>query len=407
MNAALYQANHPARFWKLETKPAPSADQWAAAAACAASLLPSAALGRGTAIPDLLEMTLGEGQFGPEHWRLSRARRIYYRLKPLLPRKAIGGLRRMHRRALETDDHGLGWPVEDRYAWFMWSTVRHLLQVAGATEASFVYFWPKGCSCAFVLTHDIETAAGQRFVPRVADLEERLGFRSSFNFVAERYPLDHGLIRDLQSRGFEVGVHGLKHDGRLFSSRREFERRAAKINDHLRALGAVGFRSPLTHRNPEWMQSLDIEYDLSFFDTDPYEPLPGGTMSLWPFQLGRFLELPYTLVQDFTLTDVLRETTAALWLQKLEFLERFNGMALLNTHPDYLRSEGRFELYADFLQQIRYRDNYWSALPRDVARWWRERAEAEDVASLRGAVEGVIRLREDGQVAVEVPAWVS
>jgi hypothetical protein len=241
----------------------------------------------------------------------------------------------------------------------------------------------------------------------VAELEERLGFRSSFNFVAERYPLDRGLIRDLQSRGFEVGVHGLKHDGRLFSSRREFERRAAKINDHLRALGAVGFRSPLTHRNPEWMQSLDIEYDLSFFDTDPYEPLPGGTMSLWPFQLGRFLELPYTLVQDFTLTDVLRETTPALWLQKLEFLERFNGMALLNTHPDYLRSEGRFELYADFLQQIRYRDNYWSALPRDVARWWRERAEAEDVASLRGAVEGVIRLREDGQVAVEVPAWVS
>jgi hypothetical protein len=407
VNAALYQANHPARFWKLETKPAPSADQWAAAAACAASLLPSAALGRGTAIPDLLEMTLGEGQFGPEHWRLSRARRIYYRLKPLLPRKTIGGLRRMHRRALETDDQGLGWPVEDRYAWFMWSTVRHLLQVAGATEASFVYFWPKGCSCAFVLTHDIETAAGQRFVPRVAELEERLGFRSSFNFVAERYPLDRGLIRDLQSRGFEVGVHGLKHDGRLFSSRREFERRAARINDHLRALGAVGFRSPLTHRNPEWMQSLDIEYDLSFFDTDPYEPLPGGTMSLWPFRLGRFLELPYTLVQDFTLTDVLRETTPALWLQKLEFLERFNGMALLNTHPDYLRSEGRFELYADFLQQIRYRDNYWSALPRDAARWWRERAETEDVASLRGAVEGVIRLREDGQVAVEVPAWVS
>jgi hypothetical protein len=130
-------------------------------------------------------------------------------------------------------------------------------------------------------------------------------------------------------------------------------------------------------------------------------------MSLWPFQIGRFLELPYTLVQDFTLTDVLLETTPALWLQKLEFLERFNGMALLNTHPDYLRTEGRFELYADFLQQIRYRDNYWSALPRDAARWWRERAEAEDVASLRGAVEGVIRLREDGQVAVEVPAWVS
>jgi hypothetical protein len=130
-------------------------------------------------------------------------------------------------------------------------------------------------------------------------------------------------------------------------------------------------------------------------------------MSLWPVQIGRFLELPYTLTQDFTLTDVLQETTPALWLRKVEFLERFKGMALLNTHPDYLRSDRRLELYADFLQQIRYRQNYWSALPRDVARWWRERAEAEDVTSLRGAVEGVIQLREDGQVAVEVPAWVT
>ena len=31
------------------------------------------------------------------------------------------------------------------------------------------------------------------------------------------------------------------------------------------------------------MQALEIEYDLSFFDTDPCEPIPGGTMSIWPF----------------------------------------------------------------------------------------------------------------------------
>lgn len=33
-------------------------------------------------------------------------------------------------------------------------------------------------------------------------------------------------------------------------------------------------------RHPLWMQSLDIEYDLSFFDTDPYEPMAGGSMSM-------------------------------------------------------------------------------------------------------------------------------
>src|SRR5262249_29170257 len=153
-------------------------------------------------------------------------------------------------------------------------------------------------------------------VRRVADLEERLGFRSSFNFVAERYALDHELIAELGSRGFEVGVHGRRHDGRELRSRRVFERHAHSINQHLRRLGAVGFRSPLTPRPPEWMQALDVEYAASFFDSDPFEPLPGGTMSLWPFTIGRFLELPYTLAQDFTLVDVLGERSPRLWLEK-------------------------------------------------------------------------------------------
>src|SRR5207247_9781434 len=137
-------------------------------------------------------------------------------------------------------------------------------------------------------TREVETAGGQAFVPQVADLEERLGLRSSFNFVAERYALDAGLMADLVARGFEVGLDGRRHDGRELRSRQAFEAHAPHVNRHLRRLGAVGFRSPLTHRHPEWMQSLDVEYDASFFDSDPFEPMPGGTMSLWPFTIGRF-----------------------------------------------------------------------------------------------------------------------
>jgi hypothetical protein len=399
VSSDLYLSNHPARFWKLDLKQDPAPEEWAAAAAAAADVLPPEALRRGKAIPDLLEMTLGEAQFGPGHWRLSRPRRIYYRVKPILPRWLIERLRRLHK-AVEGNDLGLGWPVEDRYPRFLWETVGQLLRARGETEARFLNFWPDGCPSALVLTHDIETGRGQALVPAVAELEERLGYRSSFNFVAERYPLDRGLIRDLISRGFEVGVHGLKHDGRLYSSREEFDRRASKINAHLVALGAVGFRSPLTHRNPEWMQALEVEYDLSFFDTDPYEPIPGGTMSIWPFTLGRFVELPYTLAQDFTLTEVIRETTPRLWLQKVDFLERWGGMALVNSHPDYMRDRGRLQVYSDFLEEIRYRGNRWHALPREVARWWRRRDEARDASALPGAVEGVVQLSEPGQLPV-------
>jgi hypothetical protein len=343
----------------------------------------------------LLALVLGEGQFGPEHWRLSLARRCYYKLKPLLPRCLCYALRRLHSPSAQTG-FPLGWPIEDRYARFQWEVMRQVLLASGQQRLTCRRFWPEGNCFALVLTHDVETKEGQAYVPAVADLEESSGFRSSFNFVPERYPLDLVLIEDLRGRGFEIGVHGLRHDGKLFSSRSEFMRRAERINGYLQELDAVGFRSPLTMRNPEWMQALQIEYDLSFFDTDPYEPMPGGTMSIWPFILGRFVELPYTLAQDCTLTVVLGETTPRLWLQKVDFIERYCGMVLVNTHPDYLSDPLTWKIYSDFLQAMRRRGGYWHALPRDVARWWRARTDDRGDAMDSRLVWAEVGLDEEG-----------
>jgi len=249
-----------------------------------------------------------------------------------------------------------------------------VLQVIPDHELRIKPLWPHGFQFALVLTHDIEANSGQKFVCAVADLEESLGFRSSFNFVPEGYPIDMGLVDELRQRGFEIGIHGLKHDGKLFNSHTQFVRCAEKINKYLKEFDAVGFRSPFTHRNPEWMQALDIEYDLSFFDTDPFEPIPGGTMSIWPFFSGHFVELPYTLVQDYTLVSVLGETTPKIWLEKVDFIEKYHGMALVNSHPDYLSQKINWDVYHEFLIAMKNRRGYWHALPRDVARWWRNRA---------------------------------
>ena len=222
----------------------------------------------------------------------------------------------------------------------------------------------------------------------VAALEERYGFRSSFNFVPERYRVDRALLGELEERGFEVGVHGLTHDGKLFSSEATFLQRAKRINGHLERWGAVGFRSPMTHRHPRWMQALDVEYDSSFFDTDPFEPIPGGTLSIWPFMLGHFVELPYTLAQDHTLMVTLGERTPRLWLEKVAFIERHCGLALVNAHPDYLLDSRHFAVYEDFLRQMRERADYWHALAREVARWWRKRAGAAAGAGSRSILQG-------------------
>jgi len=399
MSAALYAANHPAEFWRPLLAAEPDPSQWDGAISRAAAGLPYLARLAGDGIERLLEATLGEGQFGAGHWRLSPARRLYYLAKPLLPRPlVVRGRRRAQARAQQT--FPLGWPIEDRYRRFLWGAIGELMALCDLSEVPFIFFWPFGATCALVLTHDVETADGQHFVRRVADLEERLGFRSSFNFVAERYPLDHELIAELGARGFEVGVHGRRHDGRELRSRRVFERHARSINQHLRRLGAVGFRSPLTHRHPEWMQALDVEYDASFFDSDPFEPLPGGTMSLWPFTIGRFLELPYTLAQDFTLVDVLGERSPRLWLEKAAYLRRFCGMALLNSHPDYLREPGHERVYREFLEELSGDEGCWNALPREVARWWRRRAAARSVEVLPGARIGLVQRNGSGETEV-------
>ncbi len=366
----LWSANTPAQFWQCQLNTPETV--WEAAIKQAIPLLELSSQPEDTGT--LLALVLGEAQFGPCHWQLSRAKRLYYALKPLLPHPFTCLLRKIYRLRPQTELQ-LRWPIEDRYVRFQWEVMRQVLLAAGEQTLPVHHLWPQGYRCAFVLTHDIETKKGLDFVSAVADLDESFGFRSSFNFVPERYPIDYRLLDDLRARGFEIGIHGLTHDGKLFSSHSEFVKRARRINYYLKEFDAVGFRSPYTHRQPEWMQALNIEYDLSFFDTDPYEPTPGGSMSIWPYFIGKFVELPYTLVQDCTLVKILGQKSPQIWLQKLNFIEQYYGMALINTHPDYLRNKTVWRLYANFLQAAKEKEGFWAALPREVARWWRARAD--------------------------------
>ena len=123
-------------------------------------------------------------------------------------------LRQIYSR-LEKADLNIQWPIEPRYVDFLWETMAQASQAIPGHELCIKPFWPNGFQFALVLTHDIESNNGQKFLCAVADLEESLGFRSSFNFVPEGYPIDMGLVNELRQRGFEVGIHGLKHNGQL------------------------------------------------------------------------------------------------------------------------------------------------------------------------------------------------
>lgn len=318
---------------------------------------------------------------------------LYYRLKPFLPRAVRLGVRR-------------------------WFAVRKLPQVSdiwpilpgSETPPAGWAGWPDGKQFAFVLTHDVEGPQGLAKVRRLAELEMKLGFRSSFNFIPEgSYRVPDELRHWLVNNGFEIGVHDLHHDGRLFSSRARFLERASAINHYLKEWGTVGFRAGFMLNQLEWIHNLDIQYDASTFDTDPFEPQPKGQHTIFPFwvpapdlqksevesqksemsasqsQLSAFslqpsgyVELPYTLPQDSTLFLLLRERTPEIWLRKLDWIAQHGGMALVNVHPDYVNFEcgGKHEgavfpaeMYLKLL--IFYREHYsdrgWHVLPRVVA----------------------------------------
>lgn len=399
-DADLQSQNTPETFWRLLDL-TPSAAEWQIAGRQALDCFAGLPFAATLSDPlDVFPSVLGEGQFGPRHWQLSRGKQLYYQLvRPVLPQRFRPLIRHIIRRR-QAGRALLNWPIEDRFVRFQSEWLRNILINQGHTTARYIRLWPSGKRFAFVLTHDVEAQAGQQFVREVAALEERYGFHSSFNFVPEEYRVDHDLLRELRARGFEVGVHGLTHDGKLFLSKKDFERKAKRINAYFQSWDAVGFRSPLTHRHPQWMQALHMEYDSSFFDTDPYEPIPGGTLSIWPFFLGHFVELPYTLAQDHTLMVTLGEATPRLWLDKVDFIARYCGLALVNTHPDYLKKNNHLAIYETFLQRMRDRTDHWHALASEVARWWRKRASAQvqweqnqwSVAGLSGATIGEVRL---------------
>ena len=242
--------------------------------------------------------------------------------------------------------------------------------------------WPDNKKFALILTHDVEHQKGYEKVLDLMSVEKDLGFKSSFNFVPERdYKVEKSLLDILEANGFEAGVQGLYHDGKLYSSRKEFLRRAAIINEYLKGWNALGFRSPAMHHNLEWLMDLNIKYDLSTFDTDPFEPQSDGAGTIFPFYIkgedGRgFLELPYTLPQDSTLFIILKEKDDRIWRKKLDWIAKNEGMALINVHPDYLNFDSQINrteefsvsIYKDFLNYIKdnYTNQYLNILPREM-----------------------------------------
>lgn len=353
------------------------------------------------------QIDLGHSGFDPEHYLreryatqgIARLAGPYYLIKPLLPRSVQIALRRRlaQRRAGREFPR---WPTEDLLVRHQEEAFREAIRANGADSVPFVNFWPGGHRFAFVLTHDVEGPDGVANIERVRKVERKHGLVSSWNFVAEDYAIPNGLFEKLRADGCEIGLHGIHHNRKLWRNEKTFARTLPKIHSYLAEWQAVGWRSPVTYRNADWMPRLGVLYDSSFPDTDPFEPQAGGCCSIFPFFLGDMVELPITLVQDHTMWELLQHPGIDLWLEKAAWISDRHGLVNLDTHPDYLIEPERLDLYDQFLGWLTKREGGWHALPRDAASWWKDRASMEtDGVGVTGAGDWdatVAHAREDG-----------
>ena len=137
---------------------------------------------------------------------------IFYIIKPIIPRRLQIFIRQEVVCYKRSKNYHI-WPIDPK----------------SGTPPQDWKGWPNNKKFALVLSHDVDTQKGHDKCYNLMEIEESLGFRSSFNFVPERYRVSKDLRNDLVDRGFEVGVHGLKHDGKLFSNKEIFEKRAIYI----------------------------------------------------------------------------------------------------------------------------------------------------------------------------------
>jgi hypothetical protein len=83
---------------------------------------------------------------------------------------------------------------------------------------------------------------------------------------------------------------------------------------------------------------------------------------------------------------MMREKNIDIWKKKLDCIIEKGGMALAITHPDYMNCERRrcgleeypMAFYEEFLDYVksRYEGQYWHVLPREMARFWKQKMVA-------------------------------
>lgn len=311
-------------------------------------------------------------------------RNAYYAVRPFLSVKVRKHVQRFHLRERKSIEFP-AWPIDKTVDNLCAELMSFCVRTNENRRVPFIWFWPNDYQGCVLMTHDVEHQEGRDFCSDLMDLDERCGIRSSFQVVPEeRYAVSDAFLDSIRGRGFELNVHDFNHDGHLFENREQFIERANKINEYAKKWGTEGFRAGGMYRNAEWSEALQFSYDMSFPTAAHLEPQRGGCCSVMPYFVGNLVELPLTTTQDYSLFHILDEYSIHLWKEEIDHIVSSNGLVSFIVHPDYVIESQARHVYEDLLHYLSAfcrHAKLWQPLPRDAARWWRERSRMRIVRS--------------------------
>jgi len=315
-----------------------------------------------------------------ESWIRSIGRKIYYQFRPLLHHSIRRQIQKFQLSGWRTRSFP-GWPVDSTVECIHEQLLLLLLRARGANRIPFIWFWPEGKESCVIVTHDVEGEVGRNLCPQLMDLDDSYGIKASFQLVPQgSYSVSSDLLATIRSRGFEIGIQDLNHDGRLYDDPAEFLRRANLINQYSREYGARGFRSGVLYRQPEWYDAFEFSFDMSIPNTAHLDPQRGGCCTVMPYFIGNILELPVTTTQDYMLFHLLGERSIELWKTQIKLILDKHGLVSFIVHPDYVMHDGVKGIYTDmlsYLRELRAARNVWVTRPSDVDHWWRQRSNMQ------------------------------
>jgi hypothetical protein len=305
-------------------------------------------------------------------------RKLYYFLRGCLPVP----IRRQLQKAYFSDWKDLpfpSWPIDFTVDILHEELLRLLMKSNGTRRIPFIWYWPEGKSGCLIMTHDVETSVGRDFTFQLMDLDDAHRIKASYQVIPEkRYTVPDEYVAEIRERGCEFNVHDLNHDGHLYWEREEFTRRAARINGYVHRYGCDGFRSGAMYRKQDWYDVFEFSYDMSVPNVAHLEPMRGGCCTVFPYFVGKIVELPLTAAQDYSLFHILNDYSLDLWKRQLALIRERNGLISFITHPDYLIEERARSVYKSLLEYLRRMidgENIWAVLPGEVDRWWRARSQ--------------------------------